>query len=120
MTVIAYRYSDPLLDAPEQDCDWGRTVDKVYHDLGGRWEWEQLLHDCRQSRPETILVRSWGELGDTLEEVRGAIAQLEAFRSYKGFLARSRNWKLTGYLMLKRPNCVGISYAPKLPSMRIR
>ncbi|MFB6277383.1 MAG: recombinase family protein [Halothece sp.] len=81
MKVVAYCYSDPLLDSPEQAVDWGRSIDQVYHDLGGRQQWEQLLQDCRENPPETVLVRSWGELGETLEAVRSAIAQLEAFSS---------------------------------------
>lgn len=81
MTVFAYRYSDPLLDSLEENYDWERKVDRAYHDLGERQQWEQLLQDCEQTPPETILVRSWGELGETLEAVRSAIAQLETFTS---------------------------------------
>ncbi|NBD16152.1 MAG: recombinase family protein [Cyanobacteria bacterium] len=77
MKVVAYRYSDPLLDPPEETIDWGRTVDRVYHDLGDRQEWEQLLQDCQENPPETILIKRWGDLGESLEEVRSAIAQLE-------------------------------------------
>jgi len=77
MKVVAYRYSDPLLDPPEETHDWGRTVDRVYHDLGGRQEWEQLLQECQKDPPETILIKRWGDLGESLEEVRSAIAQLE-------------------------------------------
>lgn len=77
MTVVAYCYSDPLLDTPKERDDWGRSVDRVYHDLGGRQEWEQLLEDCQENPPETILINCWGELGENLEEVRCAIAQLE-------------------------------------------
>ena len=77
MKVVAYRYSDPLLDPPEETIDWGRTVDRVYHDLGGRQEWEQLLQECQENPPETILIKCWGDLGESLEEVRSAIAQLE-------------------------------------------
>ncbi|MDR9403270.1 MAG: recombinase family protein [Halothece sp. Uz-M2-17] len=79
MTVVAYCYSDPLLDTPQENYDWGRPVDRVYHDLGGRQEWEQLLEDCQETPPEIILIRRWGDLGESLEEVIRAIAQLETF-----------------------------------------
>ena len=78
MTVFAYRYSDPLLDSPEEKYDWGRTIDRVYHDRGGRQEWEQLLADCGLTPPDVILVRSWGELGESLDAVKSSIEQLEA------------------------------------------
>lgn len=81
MRVIAYCYSDPLLDSVKETEDWGRPVDRVYHDLGGRQEWEQLLAECQDNPPETILIKRWGDLGTTLEEVRRAIAQLEALGS---------------------------------------
>jgi len=77
MKVVAYRYSDPLLDSPEATTDWGRTVDRVYHDLGGRQQWEQLLQECQENPPDTILIKRWGDLGENLEDVRSAIAQLE-------------------------------------------
>lgn len=77
MTVIAYCYYDPLLDLPPQQLDWGREVDQVYCDFGGRQEWERLLAEAKSTPPETILVRSWGDLGETLKAIESAIAQLE-------------------------------------------
>jgi DNA invertase Pin-like site-specific DNA recombinase len=81
MKVVAYCYSDPLLDSPELEEDWGMPIDQLYHDLGGRQQWKQLLEDCAESPPETIIVRSWGDLGDTITQVRSAIAQLETLTS---------------------------------------
>ena len=81
MRVVAYCYSDPLLDSWGQEYDWGRKVDRVYHDLGEREEWKQLLKDSLDTPPAAILVRSWGELGESLEQVKNAIAQLETLTS---------------------------------------
>lgn len=81
MKIVAYCYSDPLLDSPDLQNNWGTKVDQVYHDLGGRQQWEQLLKDSQDDPPQTILLRRWGELGETLAAVRSAIAQLETFTS---------------------------------------
>lgn len=77
MRVVAYCYFDPLLDSSQQEIDWGRDIDEVYWDLGGRQEWERLLADAEKNPPERILVKSWGDLGETLEDIESAIAQLE-------------------------------------------
>ena len=77
MTVVAYCYFDPLLDSSQEEIDWGREIDEVYCDLGGRQEWERLLADAEKNPPATILVKSWGDLGETLEAIESAIAQLE-------------------------------------------
>ncbi len=81
MRVVAYCYYDPLLDLPPQEFDWGRQVDQVYCDYGERQEWERLLADAASTPPETILVKSWGDLGESLEEIESAIAQLESLTS---------------------------------------
>lgn len=82
MKVVAYCYSDPLLDSPELEEDWGMPIDQLYQDLGRRQQWKQLLEDCAESPPETIIVRSWGDLGDTITEVRSAIAQAVSLRQF--------------------------------------
>ena len=47
MKIIAYLYSDPLLEPPPDSTVWGLEVDAVYQDLGGRQQLQQLLADCQ-------------------------------------------------------------------------
>ena len=77
MRLVAYLYSDPLLDSPSQP-EWGVAVERVYQDLGDRHAWQQLIQDC-QDPPDCLLVRRLEEFGDTPTEVGDRLAQLEAF-----------------------------------------
>lgn len=78
MQIVAYLYSDPLLEtAPNPDI-WGLEVDRVYQDLGERYQLQNLLADSEAQPPDYVLIRRLEELGDNLEEVNGAIAFLEA------------------------------------------
>jgi len=78
MQIVAYLYSDPLLEtAPDPDI-WGLEVDRVYQDLGQRYQLQNLLADSEAQPPDYVLIRRLEELGDNLEEVNGAIAFLEA------------------------------------------
>ena len=78
MKIIAYTYSDPLLESTPDPSIWGWEVDGVYQDLGKRLELQQLLSDCQREPAEYLLIRRLEELGDTVEEVSDRIAQLEA------------------------------------------
>ncbi|MGL5804192.1 MAG: recombinase family protein, partial [Xenococcaceae cyanobacterium] len=70
MTIIAYIYSDPLLESPSNPKLWQELkVDRVYQDLGKRLAWQQLLKDCQIQPPERMLIRRLQELGDSIEEV---------------------------------------------------
>ena len=53
-------------------------IDRVYQDLGGDQQLQQLLSDCQAQPPDYLLVRRLEELGDSLEAVREMVAQLEA------------------------------------------
>ena len=76
--IIAYLYSDPLLEtAPDREI-WGLEVDRVYQDFGKRYELQQLLEDCQTAAPDYLLIRRLEELGDDLEEVSDRLTQLEA------------------------------------------
>ena len=78
MKIIAYSYSDPLLE-PSPDSDiWGWEVDRVYQDLGKRFELKQLLSDAQAEPIDYLLIRRLEELGDSMQEVNDRIAQLEA------------------------------------------
>ena len=77
MKIIAYSYSDPLLE-PSPDSDtWGQEVDRVYQDLGKRFELKQLLSDAEAEPIDYLLIRRLEELGDSVQEVSDRIAQLE-------------------------------------------
>ncbi|MGF1479361.1 MAG: recombinase family protein [Cyanophyceae cyanobacterium] len=54
------------------------AANKVYHDLGEREQWGQLLADCQIDPPARLLLRSLDELGDTPAEVSDRLAQIEA------------------------------------------
>ena len=52
MKIIAYSYTDPLLESSPDQADWGWEVDRVYEDLGkpdssGRSQLQQLFTDCQ-------------------------------------------------------------------------
>ena len=77
MKIIAYSYSDPLLESPPDTSIWGLEVDKIYQDLGQRQQWQQLFKDCQTNPPDYLLIRRLEELGDCLEEVSDRLSQLE-------------------------------------------
>lgn len=78
MKIIAYSYSDPLLEPPPDPSTWGQEVDRVYQDLGQRLELRQLLSDCQTEPADYLLIRQLSELGDSLPEVSSRITELEA------------------------------------------
>lgn len=82
MKIIAYIYSDPLLETAPDAYNWGREVDRVYQDLGGRQQLQQLLEDCQNSPVDYVLIRRIEELGDSLEEVSDRLSQLESLNTH--------------------------------------
>jgi len=78
LKIIAYLYSDPLLESPPHSGIWGLEVDRVYQDLGGRQQLQQLLADCKSEPPDYLLIRRLEELGDSLEQISDRLTQLEA------------------------------------------
>jgi len=76
--IIAYSYSDPLLETVPDASVWGWDVDHVYHDLGDRHQLQQLLQDCQAEPVAYLLIRRLEELGDSVQEVSDRLAQLEA------------------------------------------
>ncbi len=77
--TIAYLYTQPLLNAPPDRIPWTSDVDQVYQDWGDRHQLQQLLHDCQTDPAQTLLIRQWDELGDSVEEV---IQRLDQLRSW--------------------------------------
>lgn len=77
MKIIAYSYSDPLLEPPPDPTVWGWEVERVYQDLGKRLELEQLLNNCQSEPADYLLIRRLEELGDSVEEVSDRLTQIE-------------------------------------------
>lgn len=79
MKIIAYLYSDPLLEtAPEQNI-WGLEVDRVYQDVGKDQQLLQLITDCELEPPNYLLVRRIEELGENIAIIGDRLQQLESF-----------------------------------------
>lgn len=78
MKIVAYLYSDPLLESPANPTIWGFDVDQIYQDLGGRHQLQQLLADCHVEPANYLLIQRVEKLGDTLEEVSDRLTQLES------------------------------------------
>ena len=77
MQIVAYTYTDPLIDSPPELEIWGWEIDRVYQDLGGREELDRLLQDCASQGCDYLLVRRLDELGDSVPVVRQVLAKLQ-------------------------------------------
>ncbi|MDY6940567.1 MAG: recombinase family protein [Cyanobacteriota bacterium] len=78
MRIVAYCYSDPLLEPAPDPAIWGWEIDRVYQDLGQRQQLHQLIEDCQTQRTDYVLVRRLEELGDTVTEVCDRSSALES------------------------------------------
>jgi len=78
MKIIAYTYTDPLLEPTPDPNIWGWEVDRVYEDLGKRSQLQELFTDCQTEAANYLLIRRLAELGDTVEQVSDRLTQLEA------------------------------------------
>ncbi|MBD2626853.1 recombinase family protein [Trichormus variabilis] len=78
MKIIAYVYTDPLLETAPDEATWGWEVDRVYQDLGKRSQLQQLFIDCEREPANYLLIRRLEELGDKIAEVSDRLNQLEA------------------------------------------
>ena len=78
MKIIAYSYSDPLLEPSPDPTAWGWEMERVYQDLGTRFELEHLVNDCQTEPADYLLIRRLEELGDSVEEISDRLAQIEA------------------------------------------
>jgi len=78
MKIIAYSYSNPLLEPTPDSSIWGWELDQIYQDLGKRLELRQLINDCRVDPADYLLIRRLEELGDSVQEVSDRLAELEA------------------------------------------
>jgi DNA invertase Pin-like site-specific DNA recombinase len=78
MKIIAYSYSNPLLEASVDVNDWGWEVDRVYQDLGKRTQLQKLITDCKSEPANYLLIHRLEELGESLEQVSDRLHELEA------------------------------------------
>ncbi len=77
MRVIAYIYSDPILETSPENISWGWDVEKVYHDLGERSHLQKLLQECENEVTDILLIRQLQELGNNLEAVTQVMTQIQ-------------------------------------------
>ncbi len=77
LKIVAYSYTDPLLESPPDRTIWGWEIDWVYQDLGQRWQLQQLLQDCQTQPPNYLLLRRLEELGDNAQQVSDRLWLLE-------------------------------------------
>lgn len=77
MKIIAYSYTEPLLEAAPPPSIWGQEVDRTYQDLGGRQQLQKLLKDCQTEPVKYLLIQRFEELGDTVQQVCAHLEQLE-------------------------------------------
>ena len=52
MKIIAYTYTNPLLDSPPDNSIWAYSPEQVYQDFGDRSQRQQLLRDCQGTPPD--------------------------------------------------------------------
>jgi DNA invertase Pin-like site-specific DNA recombinase len=78
MRVIAYMYSDPILEMIPENISWGWNVEGVYHDLGERSHLQKLLQECENEEIDILVIRRLEELGNNLETVTKVMTQIQA------------------------------------------
>ncbi|MGD1922382.1 MAG: recombinase family protein [Pleurocapsa sp.] len=78
MKIIAYLYSDPLIETPPNQDMWGLEIDRVYQDIGDRSSWKELIEDCQQQAPGYLLIRSLEQLGEDHNIISDRLFYLES------------------------------------------
>jgi DNA invertase Pin-like site-specific DNA recombinase len=69
MKIIAYFYTNPLLDSPPDTSGWHYSPELVYQDFGDRSQLQQLLRDCQVSPPQLLLLRRIADFGENGIEI---------------------------------------------------
>jgi DNA invertase Pin-like site-specific DNA recombinase len=77
MTIIAYIYTNPIVEKTPDTFFWGCEIEAVYQDIGDRQQLAQLISDCEKNAPHYLLIRSLSEFGNSLFEINFAIAKIE-------------------------------------------
>lgn len=95
MKIIAYTYSDPLIEPTPDSTIWGWEVDQIYQDLGNRFEIQQLLQEAQTEPVDYLLIRRLEELGDSLQEVSDRVIELKALGIH--LIATEQPYSSTGH-----------------------
>jgi DNA invertase Pin-like site-specific DNA recombinase len=77
MQIVAYTYTDPLIEESPPIEIWGWEIDRVYRDLGARHELDRLFQDRIERQVDYLLVRRLDELGDSARDVRQVLVKLQ-------------------------------------------
>ncbi|MBD2325824.1 recombinase family protein [Alkalinema sp. FACHB-956] len=81
MRILAYLYSDPLLESSPDPALWGWEVDRVYQDFAvegnARSQLQQLLNDCQTQPADYLLLRRLEELGDSVQAIGDRLSELK-------------------------------------------
>lgn len=101
MKIIAYIYSDPLLESPPNPIMWGWEITQIYQDIGQRIQLEQLLIDCQIEPAQYLLIRRLEELGDSLTQISNRLTQIEALNIQIIAIEQSYSSPQTGVNLLK-------------------
>ncbi|MGA9383102.1 MAG: recombinase family protein [Phormidium sp.] len=75
---IAYIYSAPLWEATPETSIFFPEIERIYQDLGGRQQLQQLLAESQTEPPDNLLIRSLAELGDSVQEVCDRLKEIES------------------------------------------
>jgi DNA invertase Pin-like site-specific DNA recombinase len=79
MKIVAYLFSDPLVELSPDPGQWGWDIHHIYRDLGssqGRPQLQQLLKDAEASPVDYLLVRQLEELGSSIQEISDRLVAL--------------------------------------------
>jgi len=97
LKLLAYLYTDPLLEPSPNAFNWGFAIAQVYQDFAihptassdkakgrqsnvpkdPRPHWQQLIQVCKTEPVDGVMVRQLEDLGDSIQEVSDRLAQLE-------------------------------------------
>ena len=77
MRIIAYFYTEPLLETSVLPDIYEGEIERIYQDIGGRQQWQQLIENCKTTPPDYLILRSLEELGDSVETISDRISEIE-------------------------------------------
>ncbi len=77
MRIVAYTYTDPLIESSPAIEIWGWEIDRVYQDLGARHELDRLFQDSVDRPVSYLLIRRLDELGASVRDIRQVLVRLQ-------------------------------------------
>jgi DNA invertase Pin-like site-specific DNA recombinase len=80
MRIVAYTYTDPLIESSPAIEIWGWEIDRVYQDLGARQELDRLFQDSVDRSVDYLLIRRLDELGTSVRDIRQALVRLQSLQ----------------------------------------